>query len=346
MEAGKANAAGAMALPLRTLAPAKINLGLFVGPARADGRHELVSVMQPISLADEITLEAADGADEVVCPGVDGENLAARAIELFRRATGWEQGAVRLRIDKRIPVAAGMGGGSADAGAALRLLHAASDLGDVDLLLALAAQLGADVPAQVAPARMLATGAGELLEPLPDPITPVGVLVLAQARGLVTAEVYAAADRLQRPREPRELNDIRGRLRSALAPGAPGALTPLGAAARTRASPALGAAARIGAPLAPGAALPADALLLANDLQRPAQSLYPDIAAALEQAARAGAEHAFVSGSGPTVLGLFAGADGPGRAGRAAAALAGRLPAAVAAATVDADFAAVQPLCT
>ena len=84
-----------MALPLRTLAPAKINLGLFVGPTRADGKHELVSVMQPVSLADELTLEGAADGDEVVCPGIEGENLAARAIELFRQATGWQERPLR-----------------------------------------------------------------------------------------------------------------------------------------------------------------------------------------------------------------------------------------------------------
>jgi len=191
------------ALPLRALAPAKINLGLFVGPTRADGRHEIVSVMQSISLADELTLEPAPDAehDQVVCPGVTGENLAARALALFREATGWDAGSVRLEIDKHIPVAAGLGGGSADAAAALRLARAASGLGDEDLLLVLAGELGADVPAQVAPGRWLASGAGELLQALPDPFSPLGVLVLAGAAQLSTAEVYAAADRLGIARE-------------------------------------------------------------------------------------------------------------------------------------------------
>lgn len=311
--------------PLQTLAPAKINLGLFMGPTRADGRHELVSVMQPISLADALTLEVAPAgaaADEVVCPGVQGENLAARAIALFRGATGWDGGWVRLTIDKRIPVAAGMGGGSADAGAALRLLQAASGLGDNELLQALAAELGADVPALLIPARTLATGAGEVLEPLPDPVSPVGVLVLAQEHGLSTAEVYAQADRASadrgaagrslRARDARDLRERREELRTALALGAP---------------------------------LPAN-VLLANDLQRASQSLSPDIALSLAQAEEAGAEHAFVSGSGPTVVGLFARANGPERARRAAAALAGRVPAPVAAETVGAGFAAVRPLGT
>src|ERR1700677_1361149 len=123
----------------RALAPAKINLGLFVGPVReSDARHELVSVMQSISLADELTLELGDpdsdrDRDEVVCPGVPGDpaqNLAAAALQAFRASTGWQAPPLRLSIVKRIPVAAGLGGGSADAAAALRLASHVSGLGD------------------------------------------------------------------------------------------------------------------------------------------------------------------------------------------------------------------------
>lgn len=310
MRTGGDAATAPMALPLRTLAPAKINLGLFVGETRDDGKHELVSVMQPISLADELTLQSALDGDEVVCPGIEGENLAARAIDLFRQATGWQGGSVRLNIDKRIPVAAGMAGGSADAGAVLRLMQAASGRGDRDLLLALAAELGADVAAQVAPERTLASGAGESLEPLPDPFSPIGVLVLAGAQGLSTADVFAQTDRMRPPRDGRSLAECRERLRSAFA------LAP---------------------PLPPLA-------LLENDLQEASQSLSADVAPALAQALEAGAEHAFVSGSGPTVVGLFARANGPERARRAAAALSDRVPAPIAAETVSAGFAAVAPL--
>jgi 4-diphosphocytidyl-2-C-methyl-D-erythritol kinase len=301
----------ANSLPLRTLAPAKINLGLFLGPGRADGRHELVSVMQSISLADELTLEhAPEGAerDEVVCPGVVGENLAARALQLFRAATGWDEGWVRLTIDKHVPVAAGLGGGSADAAATLRLAHAASELGDRDLLLVLAGELGADVPAQVTPGRWLATGAGELLEGLPDPVSPFGVLVLAQPAELSTAEVYATADRLELAHDTFDLRERRDALRRALELGA---------------------------------ALPGGGELLHNDLQAAAVELCPAIEQALEQAREVGAEIAFVSGSGPTVVGLFARANGLARAQRAVAGLAGREPAPVAAVTVDGSFARV-----
>lgn len=303
-------------LPLRALAPAKINLGLFVGPARGDGRHELVSVMQSISLADELTLEGAPpGAhrDEVVCEGVEGENLASRALELFRDATGWSGGWVRLTIDKRIPVAAGLGGGSADAAAVLRLARAASGLGDGDHLLVLAGELGADVPAQVTPGRWLATGAGEVLEELPDPVSPFGVLVLPQAHGLSTAAVYAAADRLGSARESCFLQERRR---------------------------ALGRALEL------GAGLPVDACLLHNDLQAASVELCPPIEQALEQAREAGADATFVSGSGPTVVGLFARANGLARAHRAAAGLQGREPPPLVGESVGADFARVQRLGT
>src|SRR4051812_39517502 len=109
-------------MSLRARAPAKVNLCLYVGTPRDDGLHPLVSVVQALSLADLLTLAPAGGdVDEVVCPGVEGPNLATRALELFREHTGWDGPPQRLTIDKRIPVAAGMGGGSSDAAATLRL---------------------------------------------------------------------------------------------------------------------------------------------------------------------------------------------------------------------------------
>ena len=296
----------------RALAPAKVNLGLFVGPVRAeDGRHELASVMQSISLADELTLAPArSGAeeDELICPGVPGpaqENLAGAALRAFRQSTGWEGPPVRLTVAKRIPLAAGLAGGSADAAATLRLAARASGIGDKELLGELAAELGADVPAQVSPGRWLATGAGERLAGLPAPSRPLGVLVLALEAELSTAEVYAQADRLGGGRSPRELKDLAGRLRRALE---------LGAQA------------------------PAEPELLHNDLERAAISLCPQIADALRQAREAGAEQAFVSGSGPTVVGLFPRANALGRVERAVAELSGRVPAPIAATSVGAAF--------
>jgi 4-diphosphocytidyl-2-C-methyl-D-erythritol kinase len=307
----------------RALAPAKVNLGLFLGPTRAsDGRHELVTVMQSISLADELTLQAApEGVegDEVLCPGVPGppeENLAAAALRAFRASTGWDASPLRMTIVKRIPVAGGMGGGSADAAAALRLAGCASGLGDERLLLELAAELGADVPAQVSPGRWLAEGAGEKLRALPGPAGALGLLVLPLGAELSTGAVYAEADRLGLGRTPEELE---------------------------RCSRALWAG------LADGAQLPPEGGLVDNDLQAAALSLCPQIAEGLELARAAGASRALVSGSGPTVIGLFA--DRPGspvggdeRAARAAEGIRGRAPGASAASTVEAAFAAAAPV--
>jgi 4-diphosphocytidyl-2-C-methyl-D-erythritol kinase len=307
------------ALPARVLAPAKINLGLFLGPTRAqDGRHELVTVMQSISLADELTLQPAPAGveqDEVLCPGVPGapaENLAAIALKAFRTATGWDAPPLRLSVLKRIPVAAGLGGGSADAAAALRLASHASGLGDDQLLHELGGELGADVPAQILPGRWLATGAGELLEGLPDPNPEsFGLLILPAAQGLSTAEVYREADRLGLQRSYEALQERRRALRRSLELSAP---------------------------------VPAASVLLDNDLERAAIALCPEVVTALEQAREAGADIALVSGSGPTVLGLFPHANGLGRAERAAAALVGRVPEPICATPVDAAFARVSAM--
>jgi 4-diphosphocytidyl-2-C-methyl-D-erythritol kinase len=276
-------------------APAKVNLCLFVGEPRADGLHPLVSVVQALSLADDVTLEPAAGdADEVVCPGVDGPNLAGRALQLFREATGWDAPPQRLTIVKRIPVAAGMGGGSADAAAALRLAAHASGLPvPPDLPM----RLGADVPSLLRPGRVLMTGAGEHVERLPDP-EPLGVLVLPVDAELRTPDVYREADRLYLTRSPDELAHIE---------------------AQVRAAP--------------------DDNVAANDLAAAALSLCPRIDAAQLAAAEAGARRAMVSGSGPTVVGLFTGPDGPARAEAAV----GSWPGAFAAEPVGEDWARVVP---
>jgi 4-diphosphocytidyl-2-C-methyl-D-erythritol kinase len=306
----------------RALAPAKVNLGLFLGPPRPkDGKHELVTIMQSISLADEVTLEPApEGApaDEVSCPalpGPPGENLAAAALRAFRASTGWGAPPLRLSILKRIPVAAGLGGGSADAAAALRLASFASGLGDEGLLLELAADLGADVPAQVSPGRWLASEAGERLRALPGEGLGMGLLVLPVGAELATGVVYAEADRLGLGREPKELADRRRELVAAWSAPAP--------AAREWGS--------------------ARQELLHNDLQGAAIALCPGIADALTEAREAGADLALVSGSGPTVVGLFFSAAAPETGARRSEAgacrLAGRQPPPICATPVGPSFA-------
>jgi 4-diphosphocytidyl-2-C-methyl-D-erythritol kinase len=279
-----------MTAALRALAPGKVNLCLFVGAPRGDGLHPLASVVQPVTLADELTLAPAgpDAAgDEVICPGVDGPNLAASALAAFRAATGWDAPPQRLEIRKRVPVAGGMGGGSGDAGAALRLAAAAAGGVPDGLLHELAVRLGADVPSQVHPRRVLMLGAGELVEPLPDP-APFGLVIVPLDAALSTPAVYRAFDERAPARTAEELETLAARLRS---------------------GPLLDA-------------------LVHNDLAPAARELCPLIDPALEAVLAAGAARALVSGSGPTVFGLY---DEPGEASEAADALAVDHPRAVAA---------------
>ncbi len=249
---------------MRLHAPAKLNLCLYLGPTRADGLHELCSLFEPLALADLIAVEPAE-RDEVLCPGVEGENLAARALAALR-AAGWEREPLRLAIEKRVPVAAGLGGGSGDAAAVLRLAA-----GEVPGLPEIAAGLGADVPSQLRPSLALVRGAGELVEPLPEP-TPHAAVLLPDGGGLGTAEVFREADRLGAGRSPGELAELAERLRVLAGAGA----SPL--------------------------SYPE---LLVNDLEAPARSLRPAIGEALEALREAGAPLAILSGSGPTAVGLF-----------------------------------------
>jgi 4-diphosphocytidyl-2-C-methyl-D-erythritol kinase len=246
-------------------APAKLNLCLYLGPRREDGLHELCSLFEPLVLADLIEVFEAE-ADEVICAGVDGENLAARALAGLR-AHGWKRGPLRVEIEKRVPVAAGLGGGSADAAAVLRLAR-----GEVEDLPALAAELGADVPSQLVPSPALVRGAGELIEPLPAPPAHAAVL-LPDGGGLSTADVFAEADRLGLGRSAEELQQIADRLREVAGAGA----SPLDYPQ-----------------------------LLVNDLEPAARSLRPGIGDALDELREAGAPVVIVSGSGPTAVGLFA----------------------------------------
>jgi len=245
-------------------APAKLNLCLYLGPRRPDGLHRLCSLFEPITLADVIEVHESD-EDSVECPGVDEPNLAAAALRGLRER-GWSGPPLSVRIKKRIPVAAGLGGGSADAAAILRL--GAEEVGDLDEL---AAEIGADVPSQIKPALALVEGAGEKVRRLPDPRAHAFCL-LPGGGGLATRDVFAEADRQGLGREASELDDLAERLAEAAGSGAG----------------------------------PLDyAELLVNDLEPAAAALRPEIHEALDALRDAGATTALISGSGPTAFGIF-----------------------------------------
>ncbi|MFA9399514.1 MAG: 4-(cytidine 5'-diphospho)-2-C-methyl-D-erythritol kinase [Acidobacteriota bacterium] len=251
-------------LPNELRAPAKLNLGLYLGPARPDGLHELASIFEPLSLHDRITVSEAD-RDEVICPGVTGRNLAAEALRLLR-SEGWNSPPLRIEIEKRIPVQAGLGGGSADAAAVLRLA-----LGEVADLAGLAIMLGADVPSQIDSKPCLVEGVGQKLSSLP-PLAEHWIVLVPFAGGLSTAEVFAEADRQGAGRAQEEINEISGKLWAVASNG----VSPL--------------------------EFPA---LLVNDLEPAAVSLKPEIGAARQRVEAAGAGLVAISGSGPTVFGIY-----------------------------------------
>lgn len=176
----------------RAPAPAKINLALVVGPRRDDGKHEVLTVLQRIDLVDRIELDEASG---LRVEGFEDDTLVAAALRELARASGagprWH-----VRIEKRIPVAAGLGGGSSDAATALRLANATLEEPlPAEELRTIAAQIGADVPFFLADGPQLGSGDGSELAPLDLPQDFWVVLVLPRdAAKTSTADVYAAFD--------------------------------------------------------------------------------------------------------------------------------------------------------
>ena len=287
-------------MKLLARAPGKVNLSLFVGPLREDGRHEVATLIESVSLADELSVDVGVGADEVVCPGVSGPNIVSRAVSGLRER-GWEAPAVSVAIRKLVPVAGGMGGGSADAAAFLRVAASVAPV-RAGAVAELAAELGADVPSQLAPGLALGTGAGEVVQRR-APLGPHAYVIVPLPHLLSAAEVYREADRLGLPRGSGEFATVASALASRINPGA-----------------VLGSE------------------LVVNDLAPAAVSLCPAIDAVLEAVRAAGADHALVSGSGPTVAGLFWGDDAGRRAAGAASAVARRYPGACSAVPVGEEF--------
>ncbi len=177
---------------MRAPAPAKINLALVVGPQRGDGKHELVTIYQRLGISDRIEITPAA---ELRGDGFPGDTLVRRALESLAERAG---GAPRwhARIEKRLPVAAGVGGGSSDAATALRLANATlTEPLPPETLHELAAALGADVPFFLAEGPQLGTGDGTTLVPLDLPQDFWVLLVLPRgAAKPSTAAVYQAFD--------------------------------------------------------------------------------------------------------------------------------------------------------
>jgi 4-diphosphocytidyl-2-C-methyl-D-erythritol kinase len=277
--------------------PAKINLQLAVGPLRPDGYHGLVTVFHAVSLFDDVTVAPAE-ADSVTATGEGAgsvpagpDNLALRAVRALRDAVALRGGdagndGAAVAISKRIPVAGGMAGGSADAAAAL---VACDELWGTGLtqqeLCAVGAQVGSDVPFAVLGGTAVGRGRGEQLAPaLASPVSFHWVLAFADGH-LSTPTVFRTLDKQRAGREvpePELSNELMAALRA-------GAVDDLGAA-------------------------------LSNDLQEAALSLFPALRKTLDAGLAAGARGALVSGSGPTCYFL---ARDAGHATDLAAALSG-----------------------
>lgn len=267
--------------PLTVRAAAKINLLLGVGAPRPDGFHTLVTVYQAISLYDDVTVAPADGMtvttdvasyiDPAQLPG-PGLNIIDRAAALLAEHHGRPVGA-QVRVDKSIPIAGGLAGGSADGAAALLALDRLHDLGTSDDdLLAMAAHLGSDVPFALVGGTALGEGHGEQVTPVADQGSWWWVVV-PSTKGMSTPAVYRHYDAL-RPDAP-EVPGPPDELVAALASGEPRQLA--------------------------GA--------LHNDLEHAACDLRPDLARLIAEGIDAGALRGLVSGSGPTCVFLCESAD-------------------------------------
>ena len=258
--------------------PGKVNLHLAVGDRREDGYHELATVFHAVSLLDEVTVRNADvlslelvgeGADKLP---TDEHNLAWQAAELMAEHVGRAPD-VSIMIDKSIPVAGGMAGGSADAAAVLVAMNSLWELNVPRRdLRVLAARLGSDVPFALHGGTALGTGRGEELATVLSRNTFHWVLAFADS-GLSTPAVFNELDRLRAGGDPPRLAEA-GPVLAALAAGDPEQLAPL----------------------------------LGNELQAAAVSLEPTLRRALGAGVDAGALAGIVSGSGPTCAFLCASA--------------------------------------
>ena len=251
--------------------PAKVNLALNVGATGDDGYHALGTLFQAVSLFDDVVARPAQAGvfrvsfrgEEAACLPVDGSNLVIRAARLLAENCGAGNLGAEIRVHKRIPIAGGMAGGSADAAATLVACNRLWGTGlGAGRLHDLASRLGADVPFLLHGGTAIGTGRGERLRPVPVRGSFQWVLALSH-HGLSTPAVFREFDRISPPRS------------TGIDPGLLEAL-------------ADGDVHRVGS-------------LLGNDLQQAALNLQPELADVLMMGCEAGAVGAMVSGSGPTI---------------------------------------------
>ena len=284
-----------------------MNLGLRLRGRRSDGYHLLESLMVPLDLCDRLEIERVPGPDltltlEGEAPGVPlgPANLAVRAAQAFLREARLDRSGrspgLRIRLHKRIPAAAGLGGGSSDAGAMLRALGRLFP-GALDdrALHILALRLGADVPFFLDPRPAFVAGIGEVLEAAPG-VPALPLLLANPGEPLSTARVFALADELAGDALTPRGADPTIRELSALPRGAVPACEPLQAFLRVL---------RSSDDTSP---------LLTNDLERAAVRLCPAVAVLRREIERVGAVAVGLSGSGPTVFGVFASVEAAGAA--------------------------------
>jgi len=256
---------------IRLRAFAKINLGLRILSKRPDGYHEIRTLYQTIALHDRLKITLSPGREGIrlECDKPDipsgRENLVYRACEFWRRAVGF-RGEIAARLEKVIPAGSGLGGASSDAAAAIEgLERLTGERLPLARRLALAAQLGSDVPLFLLGGRVLGCGRGEEIYPLPD-LPPRKCLVVFPGFAVSTAQAYRQAGlRLTRQAKPRRINDVGAWPHSALLEWGPAE----------------------------------------NDFERVVFARWPELARLKRRLIRAGAEIASLTGSGSAVYAVF-----------------------------------------
>ncbi len=267
-----------MILTKTTKSYAKINLWLNVGAKRPDGYHDLESVMQQVTLFDYVTVlrdtETTERGVRITCTDrlvpSDDRNIAAKCAMVFMEKYSINS-EVSISIDKRIPVAAGLAGGSTDGAAVLSIMNSLFDVNaPMDELCALAAKLGADIPFCLIGGTCTASGIGEILTPVKTPELPYHILICNAGHGVSTPEAYRMLDETpaseSAPLPP--MDGILRVLRDGLLPGT-----------------------------------------LYNSFERVILPIHPEAAQIRRDMLTLGAESALMSGSGPSVFGLFPDAE-------------------------------------